>query len=277
MRPDIERVIAIVREVASREILPRFRHLAEGEISSKRHPRDLVTIADVRAEEALSAALSALVPGSVVVGEEAVDSDPKVIERLAAADPVWVIDPIDGTGNFARGHACFAVLVALCRGGVVEAGWAYDPIAQRMLWAVAGQGAWRRDRPDEPAAPLRLPAAKSVCEMTGSVGPRLAERLRKDRRGQGEPLPSRFTRYGSTGREYMDLALGHLDFALYRRLKPWDHAAGVLIHREAGGFGRLRDTGQPYRPLPAIIEASLLLAPDEAGWHQLDRLLPRPS
>ena len=80
-------------------------------------------------------------------------------------------------------------------------------------------------------------------------------------------------RYGCAGREYMDLGTGALDFAQYTRLKPWDHAAGVLIHRQAGGFSALRGHGSPYRVEPRILEETLLLAPDEESWQTLDGLL----
>ncbi len=91
-------------------------------------------------------------------------------------------------------------------------------------------------------------------------------------------------RYGCTGREYMDLGMGKLHFAYYaKRLKPWDHAAGVLIHLEAGGYSALCSSplgssplvpgGSPYRPAPEVITASLLMAPDKAGWEGLNALI----
>jgi fructose-1,6-bisphosphatase/inositol monophosphatase family enzyme len=82
-----------------------------------------------------------------------------------------------------------------------------------------------------------------------------------------------FVRLGSSGREYLDLVRGRLDFAEYTRLKPWDHAAGVLMHREAGGISRLRDSLEPYRPRPGIVPGTLLLAPDERSWTELNALL----
>jgi fructose-1,6-bisphosphatase/inositol monophosphatase family enzyme len=71
----------------------------------------------------------------------------------------------------------------------------------------------------------------------------------------------------------MDLGRGAIQFAQYTRLKPWDHAAGVLIHHEAGGFNRLRRDCSPYRAEPRIVEETLLLAPDEATWRTLDEML----
>ena len=71
-------------------------------------------------------------------------------------------------------------------------------------------------------------------------------------------------------REYLDLGSGKLDFAQYTRLKPWDHAAGVLVHAEAGGYSRLTNDGTAYRPITGgIDERTLLAAPDETAWAAL--------
>jgi 3-hydroxyisobutyrate dehydrogenase len=110
------------------------------------------------------------------------------------------------------------------------------------------------------------------AEIARTVAGLAAERLALSLMASGEGAPAA-RRYGSAGREYMDLARGALDFASYARLKPWDHAAGVLIHREAGGFSALRSDGSPYRPAPCIVEDTLLLAPDEGSWRRLHALL----
>lgn len=270
-RPELEAVIRIIREVAAEEILPRFRKLAPADIAHKRNPRDLVTVADLAAERALARELCALAPGSVVVGEEATEADPGLLNVLAGAQPVWLLDPVDGTTNYASGTPCFALIVAWCEAGETRAGYIYDPIAGTMLWAAAGEGAWLVGAADG-ARPIRVAAPQQLGAMRGSLSPRAADRLQGAilAREPG-PVPT-IVRYGSAGREYMDLCCGGLDFAQYTRLKPWDHAAGVLIHREAGGFSALRG-GRPYRVEPRIVEDTLLLAPDAESWRWLDRLL----
>lgn len=279
MRPNGDRVIQIIREVATAEIMPRFGRLASADVAEKRGPNDLVTVADTAAEAALGAALGDLWPGSALVGEEAVDADARVLDALAGEGPVWVIDPVDGTNNFARGKACFAVIVALCVGGETVGGWIHDPIADRTVWAEKGVGAWLDSGAGRSG--LRLAAAKPVAAMTGSLGYRWARRVRERiRAGAGLPGP-RLVRYGCTGREYMDLAAGNLDFAAYSRLKPWDHAAGVLIYGEAGGYARITDPGADgndmYRALPIIAEGTLLLAPDRRRWQELKCSLGLPD
>jgi fructose-1,6-bisphosphatase/inositol monophosphatase family enzyme len=270
MIPDSERVIQIMREVAAREIMPRFRNLEASDIAEKRNPSDLVTTADLEAERRLSAALTALESNSEVVGEEGAERDPGTLSLLGGEKPVWVIDPVDGTFNYARGRACFAVIVAFCMKGETLAGWILDPASDVVVSAIAGQGASITD--ERGCRRLRVPNAKGIGDMSGSVGRRLG-RLVKARRDSGlSGGPLKTVKYGCTGREYMDLAQGTLDFAQYTRLKPWDHAAGVLIHAEAGGFNRLIESRASYRPQPRVMEETILLAPDEGSWEALHAL-----
>ena len=266
MTPDSKTVIAIIREVAATEIMPRFGNLGEGDIASKRSPSDLVTTADIEAERRLSQALTRLCPGSAVIGEEAAEHDPAVFGALAGAAPVWLVDPVDGTRNFAHDKPCFAVIVAYCLAGETVAGWIHDPVADATAWAAKGGGAWIEDR--DGARPIHAAAPGDLERMTGSLGYRLARRI-EARRESGLTMPGKTVRYGCVGREYMDLGRGALDFAHYTRLKPWDHAAGALIHHEAGGFSQITDDHTPYRPAPGIQETTLLLAPDEAAWQAL--------
>ena len=130
-------------------------------------------------------------------------------------------------------------------------------------WAALGEGAWMVEDKDRRRLTVAAPAA--VRDMGGSLGHRLAKRM-EGRNG----APARTVRYRCVGREYTDLARGGLHFARYGgRLKPWDHAAGVLIHREAGGHGALIEGRAPYLPGDGIQTAILLLAPDAACWDAL--------
>src|SRR5690606_6840874 len=111
--PMLSAVARAVADVAAAEVMPRWRNLGAGDIAHKTGPDDLVTVADKAAEFALTARLAALLPGSTVVGEEAVAADPTVMQRLSEPGPVWVIDPIDGTAAFATGEPNFTLMVAL--------------------------------------------------------------------------------------------------------------------------------------------------------------------
>src|SRR5215475_1320143 len=108
---DVNAVAALIAEVAATEIQPRFRNLASHEQREKA-PGDIVTIADERAEAAMTPLLLAQVPGSIVIGEESTAKNPKLIERLTGDQVAWIVDPVDGTANFAEGKPEFVSMVA---------------------------------------------------------------------------------------------------------------------------------------------------------------------
>jgi fructose-1,6-bisphosphatase/inositol monophosphatase family enzyme len=268
MLPDVQQVSRIIRDTAAKEILPRFGHLADHEVTEKT-AGELVTAADIEAERVLGAALGELVAGSIIVGEEGTETDPGLLNALSGPHPAWIIDPVDGTRNFVEGKPCFAVIVAFCLHGETQAGWIYDPISDSMITATAGGGAW------EDGKPLQLaPPAQPMAKLSGSLGSGPRKRLRMRREAGERNLPSRITRYGCVGREYMDLARGSLHFARYaQHLKPWDHAAGVLIHREAGGANGLVEGRTQYTPARNVAGETLILAPDTKTWESLRQLL----
>jgi fructose-1,6-bisphosphatase/inositol monophosphatase family enzyme len=252
---DPDKVANIVAQVAADVILPRFCRLKNDEIHEK-NPGDLVTVADREAEQRLIELLPPLLPGSLVIGEECVSADPGNLDCLAGDAPVWVIDPIDGTGNFVRGNQNFAVIVALVRGQETLQGWIYDPLLAQITYAVKGGGTWC-------GGTRRLLESRPVSGMIGSVA-----------RGDHDKLTERglkVRQFGSAAHEYLALLDGSLDFSCYRRLHPWDHAAGTLMIAEAGGKAATLD-GKRYRPLPQPGN-SLLMAPDEGSWETLRELL----
>ncbi len=248
---EVARVTEIIRAVARAEIMPRFRNLAAHQIREK-SPNNLVTEADTESEKALERELTALLPGALVVGEEAVAHDAGVLDALKGEAPVWVLDPVDGTSNFAHGRPTFGVIVALVQGGRTLAGWIHDPVNDVTATVERGQGAWIGERR------LRCAPAAPISEMVGSLGYRRSKQLAGKVR--------RLVRQGAVAHDYIGLASGAIHFAYYNRLSPWDHAAGVLMFQEAGGFAQLLD-GSPYRPAPSPV--GVLLAPDEGCWNEL--------
>jgi fructose-1,6-bisphosphatase/inositol monophosphatase family enzyme len=253
--PDLEKVAQHIRETAQAEIIPRFRQLGRDDIREKR-PGDFVTLADLEAERQLTQRLGAL-PGSVVLGEEAAFADRGRFDLLAGDAPVWVIDPVDGTANFARGEPAFAVIVALIEHAHTRAGWIYEPLADTMIMAEAGGGAWLAGR--------RLTTTSAVApkDMVGAAygrtkaGPRASQALTAS--GRVGQVKNR----GCSGLEYLDVALGLAQFSLHSRSLPWDHAAGMLITAEAGGVAGFLD-GSPYDP--RIIDRPVLAAAGGAAW-----------
>ncbi len=261
--PDIDGVTEIIAAVGREEILPRFRALAAGDVREK-GPGDLVTVADEASEARLAAALTDLLPGSVVVGEEASAADPAVLERLAGTAPVWVVDPLDGTSNFAGGIERFAMIVALVHGGRTVAGWIHEPLDGRTGTAVAGQGAFIDGRS------VRVADAAPLAAMTGIVS---TQKYAREHWPGVRRLKSALRSAGHmrcAGLEYLNLAEGKVHVAVPAKLKPWDHLAGALMHREAGGHGAMIDGG-PYTP--SIHDGMLILAPDDASWQAVRDVL----
>jgi fructose-1,6-bisphosphatase/inositol monophosphatase family enzyme len=261
MLPGSETVARLIAETAAIEIMPRFAKLGKDDISEKR-PGDLVTVADVAAEARLSRLLLDLLPGSRIVGEEAVAANPKILEALAGDDPVWLVDPIDGTVNFAEAKPIFAVMVALVRRGVTLMGWIHDPVSGVTASAIAGEGAWRGG---ERLSTARTPSPGAGDGLLWSGNRKLARKIGPSAEIIGSVFDLR-----CAGHEYLALASGEAHVALYHRLHPWDHAPGQLLHREAGGFSALLD-GTPY--VPRAISSGMLLAPDEASWRRFHALL----
>ncbi|MER7763828.1 inositol monophosphatase family protein [Streptomyces sp. NPDC097619] len=234
-------VDAAVRKAAAAEITPRFRRLAEDEVDVKSGPHDLVTAADRLAEEHLTASLTALLPGSVVVGEEAVHHDPGVYAALRQDAPVWIVDPVDGTRQFVEGRTGFCTLVALAHRGELLASWTYAPVLEEMATAVRGGGAFVNGEriaagSPEPGAVLRVAAADPV--YTSDQDKRNLARL--DVPGVSA-VPC-----GSAGLAYLDVARGRTDALAFTWPSAWDHAAGLLLVTEAGG-SHSTVAGEPFR------------------------------
>src|SRR5258708_34225935 len=97
------------------------------------------------------------------MGEEGATTDPSLVDLLDADRAVWVIDPVDGTFNFAHGRPGFAVIVAYVRNGTTLAGWIHDPLRQLTITAVRGPGAWPGARP------LKVAAAPSSGDANGAA------------------------------------------------------------------------------------------------------------
>ena len=251
-------VLQVMQDAAERELLPRFGNLAKHEIREKK-PGDLVTVADEAMEKALAESLQRLLPGATVVGEEIVAADPGFISHIASDEWAWIVDPLDGTHNFAHGKDIFAVIVALTHRGSTVGGWIYDPLGRAGGHALRGQGAWLDGRRRFMAKPAALK------DLLGYVGFRVRHEM-EQRAGD------RLARIGKTsslfcaGREYLEVLAGNRHFNLYRRIKPWDHAAGALMVEEAGGHAARFD-GQPY--LPTDREGGLISAPDRQSWQAI--------
>ncbi|SBT48134.1 inositol monophosphatase family protein [Micromonospora auratinigra] len=251
----------LLRETAADVVVPMFRRLDDSDIAEKA-PGELVTVADRRAEEVISARLRELLPGSVVVGEEAVAEDPTLLEHLRGAGDVWLVDPIDGTSNFAAGRRPFALMVALQRDGVPVASWVYDPLDGTLASCRAGAGTRLDGTPVRTAASTPEVGALRGTAMTRFLPPDARRSAEAGGARIGELLPGQHC----AGREYLDLLTGTQHFVLFWRTLPWDHAPGTLLVREAGGVARRFD-GTDYHP--ADDGRGLLVAASEEIWDEV--------
>lgn len=252
----------ILREAARIEVMPRFRNLGAGGIRQKKSAIDVVTEADEAAERRITAALAKAFPGALIVGEEAASADPGLVDGLAAADLAFVIDPVDGTLNYASDLPLFIVMAAALVRGEPVAALLHDPNVGDCAMALRGEGAWleeasgaRRD--------LRVAKAGPLADMTGMVSWKYFDDALRSR------IPATFPHFADVsslrccGHEYRLGAAGNVHFLMYGRLNAWDHAPGSLLYAEAGGHVRLLD-GTPYRAgAPA---QGLLSAPDKDSW-----------
>ncbi|MGF1455491.1 MAG: inositol monophosphatase family protein [Alphaproteobacteria bacterium] len=239
-RLELDRVSDLIRSVAAEEIMPRWRNLKRHEIHEK-GPGDQVTDADLATERRLTEGLAALIPGSLVVGEEAVAADEAILGHLNDPGAVWIIDPVDGTANFARGTDVFCVMVALVKAGETVAAWIYLPVDDQMALAERGSGAVLDGVPFEPSAetdPHRMRGSVHVRYMPKEKGRFVRPRLSSFRSNK---------EFYCAGHTYVHMARGDLDHALFWRTKCWDHAMGALIVTEAGGRVAFLDN-TPYRP-----------------------------
>lgn len=249
---------ALMQRVSEQAILPRYQALAHGEITAKA-PGDVVTVADHEAEAMLHEALTTLEPGLAVVGEEAAHADASVQDALA--HDCWIVDPLDGTRNFAAGKPPFGIIIARASAGLCQSGWIYDCLSGRFCTAHRGHGAW-------------IGGERVSARTTGEPRPVAAislifmDELRREAvRHQVAPHYSLVDIPYCAAEQYPRLALGVNDVSIFERTLAWDHAAGVLWLNEAGGKAA-RPDGSPYR-VDEWDRPGLLGAASPALWDDL--------
>ncbi len=230
-------VLTLLKETAEEVINPRFRALEEGDVSSKTHPGDLVTVADQEAEAIITAALRDAYPDALVLGEEAYAEDAGLLEAFRGAEHAFTVDPVDGTRNFVHGSPDHAVMVGEVRDGEAVRAWIWQPQHRTAYVAERGAGLWRdgvrvAGLGPAPARPqewdVRTSARRLVGAALGPVGPLALT-------------------WVSCGIDYPQLASGGCEALVYRGTMPWDHVPGALAVSEVGGFVGTTE-GEAYAP-----------------------------
>jgi fructose-1,6-bisphosphatase/inositol monophosphatase family enzyme len=221
---------------------------------------ELVTVADREAEVILADGLAKLLPEAAIVGEEACEAEPALMDRLGDA-LCWIIDPIDGTNNFASGKPPFGIMVALAEAGETIGGWIYDPLRGRFCTAHKGHGAF-------------VDGERITARTSGQTPPIAAISLVFADPARREALKTHIAPHYTlvdiprcAAEQYPRIALGENDITIFERTLAWDHAAGVLLVNEAGGKVA-RPDGRPYR-VDEHLRPSLIGAASPALWDEL--------
>lgn len=270
---DALRIGTILADVGRTEIMPRFRRVREIAVRTKTSAFDVVTEADETAEQVISAALSRAFPGAAIIGEEGTARDPSALDQVGTADLAFIIDPIDGTRNFTSSLPLFATMVAATVRGEIVFGAIHDPVCSDTAFALRGEGAWLAAQ-DGRRFDLKVARPAPVNGMDAVIGVNfLPEALRATVAGNLSKL-GMTSWLRCAAHEYRMAASGHCHLLFYNKLMPWDHAAGWLLHREAGGFSAHFD-GSPYRPVN--LKGGLLCAPDEASWNAAKQAILTPG
>lgn len=258
----IDRICELLRQVGEEELLPRFRAQLPNRVFEKTSDFDVFSEADEAAERKITGELERMFPGALLVGEEAVGHDLEAIAHLAHADIAFLVDPIDGTKNFISGLPLFGTMIAgLIRGEVVFAA-IHDPVCRETAVAVRNEGAWAL-RPDGAQTALRVSPACAVERMNVVAGTNfLPLHLRAAVSANLSKFAMNFW-LRCAAHEYRLAAGAHCELLVYNKLMPWDHAAGWLLHREAGGYSAHFD-GTEY--LPVHTTGGLICASDRECW-----------
>lgn len=290
-KPDLYAIEHTIREVAAQELMPRWRTLQAEDIYQKDGETPYATIvtkADLDTERMLTRRLADILPGSRFIGEETSGTPASWRDILRQSGYVWVIDPLDGTANFASRQPLmpnFGVIVALlhCTGNGhlgydTVAGWIHHPVTGNMLVTEIGGGAYWDDGKDKHKLRVLQPAA--LEDMYGSMNKDVINRVRSFQARTLSPVPMAAASFAypscheipalltdkppfQTG----EFSIPHrqIHFRVkcppYEGSMPWDDAAGILAHREAGGHSMTID-GQPYDIFHAV-HHGLIMAPDQ--------------
>ncbi len=238
---EIQQIIDIVKAASANMVKSGF------EVHNKSTKEDLVTSSDVAVQKELVRELSKLLPGSGFLCEEG------DIEDINGHEAVWIIDPIDGTANYARGNQNCCISVGLVYKGNLHMGVVYSPWRNELYYAEKGKGAFCN------GAPIHVsdrPFGKGLIFTAMST-------YRKDLSAKCRDIIydlymecNDFRRTGSAAIELCLTAAGYGDLYFEIRLMPWDYAAALMILQEAGGHVCTLDGTFPSLTVPSLIIAA---------------------
>ena len=254
----------LLREAAEQIVMPLWRNLGEEDVTEKSEG-DLATTADTRCETFLASHLPGLIDGSLVLGEESVHVDPGQLSALQTDAAVWVIDPLDGTRYFAAGQPQFAIMVCLIQSGMTIGAWILKPLDGILTSAERGCGTYQGSK--------RLSVDSSRLPLERARGVAMTWYLPDSLKPTADAASDTFLfieRTRCAGYNYPSFVKNELHFLFFYRTLVWDHAPGVLIAQEAGGFVRRLD-GTEYTPVDD--RKGLLCATNPEMWKSIQQTL----
>lgn len=245
-------VASLIKAVAKDIILPAFQN-PDLHVQSKTSVHDLQTQADIDSEKALHKGLLEILPQSHVVGEENTYDNPDIMDLLFQDQkPVWVIDPIDGTRNFAQGRKEFAIMIVLAMQGEPLYAWIYDVPGDKLYFAGKGMGCFCNDQRLEPFDQTGHSNKSSDKILGYAVTSQPAKHALTQLADLGEYNVDVTSIY-CAGHEYMSIIRGERIFSAYGVTYPWDHLPGILMMREMGGVC-YDFSGKPFQHTNDIID-----------------------
>ncbi len=234
---EFEQLKNIVIRAANEELLPRFTKVGH----SLKSDGSLITEADLAMQKRLESELKALFPNYAFVGEEMSEAEQ---DRLMAdhSRPIWILDPIDGTRNFAAGLPSFAPSLALLKEGEIVMGIVYDLCRKECFSAIKGQGSWLNNKQINPPHNQYLLKQSIGLIDYKRLNPKLATRLVTE-----QPFSSQRS-IGSVALDWCWLASNRCHVYLHGKQRLWDYAAGYLVFTEAGGQACTLDGEPLFQP-----------------------------
>jgi myo-inositol-1(or 4)-monophosphatase len=226
------------------------RHFGQIGQVDKKGPIDLVTTADRESEKQIISTIKEIYPDHSIMAEESG-------RHIGENDLLWVIDPLDGTTNFAHGVPIFAVSIALSSGGETQVGVILNPVSGELFSAIRGQGVSLNGNP------ISVTKTTSVAEslLVTGFSYKIAEDARHAiQRFENCLRASRgVRRLGSAALDLCFVACGRFDAFWEKDLKPWDTAAGALIAEEAGARISTYDGGPFSNDIPEVLATNGLI------------------
>jgi myo-inositol-1(or 4)-monophosphatase len=230
----------------------RMAHVGFGRSGvSMKGRHDVLTEMDGKVERFIREQIAARFPNDAVLGEEGGASG------LIDAEHLWIVDPIDGTANYARGIAHYCVSIGVTQRGALLAGAIHDPSHERLYWAGRGTGAWMNGERMAVSPLADMHAATVECGW--STRRSTEDYLAQVARVMGAGCAMR--RAGSGALGLVDVAAGRVEGYCELHINSWDCAAGILLVREAGGFTNDFFAGDGLNSGNALIATNAALGP----------------